>query len=247
MTQLKECTVLVVDDEQDLREMVAFEFELLGSRVLAASNGLSALGIVESEPVDAVVTDIRMSGCDGIELLNNLRTRSPSRPAVIFITAYDSDLSPCEAYRMGAEGIFAKPFSLKELVSNVERALIPLEERWCVPPATRPVSMIRCRWPDFETPRRAGWLELGRGGMAVMAKTRGIAPGETTGFDIQLAVGPIPRIEGSGPVRWAKQGADTSTTFCGIEFDSLSDECRPSIVEWIKASPQKPFIPGLHV
>ena len=246
MKSLENRTVLVVDDEQDLREMVAFEFELRGSRVLAAGNGEDALDIVESESVDAVVTDIRMSGCDGIELLNKLRARNPLRPAVVFITAYDSDLSPCEAYRMGAEGIFAKPFSLKELVSNVERALVPPEQRWSAPPATRPAHTIECRWPDLDTPRHAGWFELGKGGLAVMAKIRGIMPGETVVFDIRLGTGPVRRIEGCGVVRWAKQGADLGVACCGIEFVHLSDECRPSILEWMKELQPKAFIPTLR-
>ena len=62
METLKDKTVLVVDDEPDLCDMVAFEFKLQGSHVLAASNGLGALGIVRSRKVDVIVTDLRMSG-----------------------------------------------------------------------------------------------------------------------------------------------------------------------------------------
>lgn len=246
MTALERRTILVVDDEQDLREMVAFEFELRGSHVLAASNGASALDIIDSEPVDAVVTDIRMSGCDGIALLNTLRARDPVRPVVVFITAYDSDLSPCEAYRMGAEGIFAKPFRLKELVTNVERALIPLEERWSTPPVSEPARAIECHWPDLETPRHAGWFALGKGGLAVMAKVRGITPGETVAFDIHLGTGPLRRIEGCGAVRWAKQGSDVGVTCCGIEFEYLSDECRSSVLEWMRELQPREYIPALR-
>jgi len=245
MTRFHERTVLVVDDEPDLCEMVAFEFQLLGSKVFAASNGLSALGILESERVDAVVTDIRMSGCDGIELLNSLRSRNPIYPIVILITAYDSDLSPREAYLMGAEGIFPKPFSLKDLVSNVERALIPLEERWSVPPPVRPGQVIKCLWPDYDTARREGWLALGRGGLALMAKAHGIASGEAAWFDLELAAGPIPAIEGSGTVRWVRQGQDADTRYCGIEFDYLTDKCRRPIIEGMAEAPGKPFIPSL--
>ena len=246
MTALDRRTVLVVDDEQDLREMVAFEFELRGSRVLAASNGANALDIIDTEPVDAVVTDIRMSGCDGIELLNTLRARDSVRPVVVFITAYDSDLSPAEAYRMGAEGIFAKPFSLKELVSSVERALVPLEERWSVPPESPPARLIECHWPDLEMPFQAGWFALGKGGLAVVARVRGITPGETVGFDIHVGTGALRRIAGSGAVRWTKQGSDAVATCCGIEFDYLADECRDSVLAWMNELQPKEFIPVLR-
>jgi CheY-like chemotaxis protein len=246
MTALSDKTVLVVDDEQDLREMVAFEFEMRGAKIFSVNNGLSALGIVETEPIDAIVTDIRMAGCDGIELLNNLRAKSLFSPVVIFITAYDSDLPPCDAYRMGAEGIFAKPFSLKELVSKVEHALIPPEKRWSAPPQFPPVHLIEHHWPDLESPRRAGWFECGRGGVAIMAKQRGLTPGEAVAFNIRVDLGPVRTIEGSGTVRWAKQGADHQSTFCGVEFDYLSGSCRVEVIRWINSTTQRSFIPGLR-
>jgi DNA-binding response OmpR family regulator len=245
MARLNDRTVLVVDDEPDLREMVAFEFRLLGSKVFSADNGLSALGILESEGVDAVVTDIRMSGCDGIELLNSLRERSPVNPVVILITAYDSDLSPCEAYRMGAEGIFPKPFSLKDLVTNVERALTPLEERWSTPPSVRPGRVIECRWQNYETACSQRGIALGRGGMALSVGARGISPGEAAWFDVRLATGPLQAIEGSGTVRWVSQGPDASAIHCGIEFEYLTDACRRIIIDGQTAALRKPFIPNL--
>ena len=140
---------------------------------------------------------------------------------------------------MGAEGIFAKPFSLKELVSKVEQALVPMEQRWSTPPLVLPIRTIECHWPDIESPRHAGWLELGRGGIAIMAKLRGIAPGETVGLNIRMDLGPMRLIEGTGVVRWARQGAEPNSTFCGIEFDYLTEECRPAIIEWIRSALQQ--------
>ncbi|MCX5759714.1 MAG: response regulator, partial [Candidatus Hydrogenedentes bacterium] len=163
MVELKDSTVLVVDDEPDLCDMVAFEFKLQGSRVFAANNGRSALGIVESHQVNAVITDIRMAGYNGIELLDSIRSLNVSNPAVFFITAYESDLTPSEAYHKGAEGIFAKPFSLKALVDHVQKCLAPPEERWAYWPTSVPTRILERHLPDIAHAREEGLLHVGRG------------------------------------------------------------------------------------
>src|SRR5690242_4496861 len=104
------CSVLVVDDEADLREIIAFDFEAAGYNVREAHNGSEALEIVKKESIDAVVSDIRMPVMGGLELLKNLRKlNSNPSPVVVFVSGY-SDVTPEEAYHFGSEGIFAKPF-----------------------------------------------------------------------------------------------------------------------------------------
>ena len=62
LKEIKDLTILVVDDEPDLGELVAFEFELVGANVLSASNGKGALELVQNNSIDVVVSDIRMPG-----------------------------------------------------------------------------------------------------------------------------------------------------------------------------------------
>jgi CheY-like chemotaxis protein len=237
-------TILVVDDEPDLCEMLAFEFELHGSKVFAANSGLGALGIVNAQPVDAVITDIRMNGCDGIELLEKLRRRNSQVPAVIFITAYESDIAAFEAYSKGAEGFFAKPFSLTALVSSVQKVLAPPAERWALPPAAPPERRLERSYSDIETAQEEKALRLGRGGMALAIAPWQASPGENLGFNIAFARGAVPRIEGVGIVRWVQyQGSDTAV--CGIEFEYLTEPSRDAVVRWQESHPCRPFIPQL--
>lgn len=116
MNSLQQATVLIVDDEPDLCDMLAFEFSLQGSRVLSASDGDRAFQVVQSQKVDAVVTDIQMANGTGTELLDRIRGQNAYEPPVVFITAYDTMISPIEAYDRGAEAIFGKPFRLKDLI-----------------------------------------------------------------------------------------------------------------------------------
>lgn len=245
MRNLRDANVLVVDDEPDLRDMVAFEFELMGSRVFSAENGFGAYGIVESERIDAVITDLRMAGCDGLSLLGKIRTRNPREPVVVFITAYESDLPVWEAYGLGAEAVFPKPFSLKALVDNVQRALTPPEERWSVPPGETPSLMIEQELPDLEMARKARLLELGQGGLAFCWPKQRSLLDDRVQFCLRLAGGPIPLIEGVGVIRWVHDGTGATAPTCGIEFEYLTDACRPTYVAWLQNTPCVSYIPRL--
>lgn len=245
MLKLKDSTVLVVDDEPDLCDMVAFEFKLQGSRVFAANNGRSAFGIVESHEVNAVITDIRMAGYNGIELLDNIRSRHVSNPSVFFITAYESDLAPSEAYHKGAEGIFPKPFSLRSLVEHVEKSLAPPEERWTRAPVSVPARILERHLPDVERAKAESLLHVGRGGFALAMAGERPVPGELAGFHLALSDNELPLIEGAGTIRWVRPGPKSDTCACGIEFEYLSDACRDNILAWIRERQLVSYIPRI--
>jgi len=114
--------VLVVDDESDLREIVGTLFQRLGCPVIEAKNGGAAIALLGRESVDVVITDVRMSGGDGVELLRQVRLKDPKRPAVILVTGF-SDLPEEDALKLGASAVIAKPFRLQTLVEAVSKAL----------------------------------------------------------------------------------------------------------------------------
>lgn len=245
MYSLKDAKVLVVDDEPDLCEMLAFEFELQGSQALHAYNGKGALHIVETTPVDAVVTDLRMADGSGLELLDSIRQRDPQTPPVLFITAYDSELAPIDVYDRGAEGIFAKPFPLKELVERVRHILETPEERWSTPVPQAPVRDISREFPDLESARRGRLFALGRGGMAVTAAETTIGPDDQIAFCIHLDHGLPSVIKGVGLVRWVMKTNDGDSHILGIEFEYLDDASRAEMAQWLKSTPCRSFIPKL--
>jgi len=248
MNALEHATVLVVDDEPDLCDMLAFEFRLQGSRVLSANDGEGAFKLVQSQRIDAVVTDVQMARGTGLQLLDRIRARHAHEPLVVFITAYDTALSPIEAYDRGAEGYFGKPFRLKDLIDRVQRVLTAPRIRWANPPLNQPELCIVRQWKSLQTARQQRTIELGRGGFALSLDGNPpagqIEPGQPVAFNIAFQTGPLNTIEGSGAVRWLIENRN-SRPACGIEFDYLAPTCRQNVLDWLASNPCRPFIPRL--
>jgi len=121
-------TVLVVDDEQAMREFLAVLLEKEGHNVMTASDGEQALRMVGEQPVDLVISDVRMPKVHGIALLTGIRAQHPHLP-VILITAYASSDSTIQAMQLGADDYLTKPFRLDELRLVVEKALARRKKR----------------------------------------------------------------------------------------------------------------------
>ncbi len=126
--ELKGKTVLVVDDEIDLCEIIATELRVFGASPLSAQSVDHALKIIASQKIDLVISDIRMPGASGIELLNVIRRTRVDLP-VVLITGY-ADISVAEALAWGAEAVVNKPFDLDALFELCERLVKPLTQRW---------------------------------------------------------------------------------------------------------------------
>ena len=115
-------TILLVEDEEMLRESLA---ELLGERgfqVLQAPNGKVAYETMLAQPVDLVLTDIRMPEMDGITLLGRLRELAPETP-VIMITAYGTVESAVAALRAGASDYLLKPVQFDDMLLKIQHVL----------------------------------------------------------------------------------------------------------------------------
>ncbi|MFO0756839.1 MAG: sigma-54 dependent transcriptional regulator, partial [Byssovorax sp.] len=114
--------VLVVDDEIQMAEMLADGLSDRGYMALAVASSEAAIARLDEEPVDALVTDLRMPQVDGLELLAASRRRIPDLP-VIVMTAYGAIDSAVESIHRGAFHYLTKPFKLDELVLFLGRAL----------------------------------------------------------------------------------------------------------------------------
>lgn len=114
-------SILVVDDEKNTRD--GLQLALADSYYVAtAENGRRALEWLEGHPADVVLTDLRMPGMDGLELLARLLEREP-RPVVIMLTAYGNIETAVEAMKHGAYDFLPKPVNLDRLELLLERAL----------------------------------------------------------------------------------------------------------------------------
>ncbi|MFT4975940.1 MAG: DNA-binding NtrC family response regulator [Myxococcota bacterium] len=115
-------TVLVVDDEASLRDIVRQELEDMGLFVLEAPDADAALGVLRGEEVDLVLTDVRMPGRSGTWLCDELSRLHPHIP-VIVMTGYGSVSVAVEALRAGAYDFLSKPFKSEQLEAAIQRAL----------------------------------------------------------------------------------------------------------------------------
>jgi two-component system NtrC family response regulator len=115
-------TVLIVDDEKNYLLVLSALLEEEGYEVLAASSGPEALEILKSSDLDLVVTDMKMPGMDGIELLEQIKARDPDLP-VIVMTAYGTVDKAVEAMQKGAYTYILKPFDNERLILFVKKAI----------------------------------------------------------------------------------------------------------------------------
>lgn len=114
-------TILVVDDEPDIRSMVRLVLELEGYRVEEAGSGEDALERLESDIPDLMVLDIRLPGIDGWEVLDRLADR-PERPEVVVISAHGASSSQEKAATAGCS-FLPKPFTPQDLTSAIAKQL----------------------------------------------------------------------------------------------------------------------------
>jgi two-component system response regulator PilR (NtrC family) len=114
--------VLVVDDEQSMRELLAIMLRQAGYDVAVAEGGEAAVETLKTESFDLVVTDLRMRKVDGLAVLKAAKEFSP-RTAVLVVTAFASTETAVEAMKLGAYDYVTKPFKLDELKLTVSNAL----------------------------------------------------------------------------------------------------------------------------
>lgn len=117
-------TIMVVEDNPELRDALSDTLEYDGYSVIAVADGESALQVLERQSIGLVVTDINMDGMDGHALLMQIRRRHPVLP-VILITAFGSIGSSVRAMREGAVDYLLKPFKPEQLLSSIEKYLAP--------------------------------------------------------------------------------------------------------------------------
>src|SRR5581483_8605259 len=116
-------SVLVVDDEPTIAEIVARYLERAGYRTRVAGDGASAIQSAAADRPDLVVLDLMLPGVDGLEVMRRLREQTPERVAVILLTARGEESDRVIGLRLGADDYVVKPFSPAELVARVDAVL----------------------------------------------------------------------------------------------------------------------------
>ena len=110
--------VLVVDDSERVRRVLASGLHSHGLAAETASDGAEALRVIDSQPIDVVVLDLMMPGMDGIQLLEVLKCRS-EKPRILVLSARDHVEDRVQALNLGADDYLVKPFAFDEVVARI--------------------------------------------------------------------------------------------------------------------------------
>lgn len=114
-------SILIVDDDKEIVELIDFYMKNNGYNTYKAFNGKEALEIFQKEQIDIVILDIMMPGLDGKEVLRKIREKS-STP-IIFLSAKGEDIDKIDGLFLGADDYLAKPFNTLELIARVKALL----------------------------------------------------------------------------------------------------------------------------
>jgi two-component system response regulator HydG len=134
--------VLIIDDNETMREGMAISVRRMGHEALSASGGAAGLALFVKGGVDFVISDLKMEGSDGIEVLRKVREADPTCPAMI-VTGFGTVEAAVEAMRLGALDFLQKPFSPEVLRLKVERALEVRRDRQARARAEAEVEALR--------------------------------------------------------------------------------------------------------
>ncbi|MGZ3806699.1 MAG: response regulator [Bacteriovorax sp.] len=119
MLEKKNLTVLIVDDEPDILELMEEEFKYCGYTTITAICANDAIKILDNQKIDIVISDYKMPNGNGMAVLSHVN-KMKERPLFFFVSG-QADVSVEDALRAGAKKFFAKPFDLDELIKDIER------------------------------------------------------------------------------------------------------------------------------
>ena len=121
---MRTATVLVAEDDEDIRSLVAFRLERAGYRVVAAADGRRAYEVAVAQLPDLAVLDVMMPRLDGYELMRRLRAdERTSRLPIILLTARAQESDVQRGLEAGADDYIRKPFSPQEVMARVQAIL----------------------------------------------------------------------------------------------------------------------------
>lgn len=114
-------TILVVEDEPDVRELITIYLEGEGYVVISAANGMAALDLLAKQSVDLILLDVMLPDLDGVEICKQIRAQS--KIPILMLSAKSRDVDKIYGLNMGADDYLAKPFNPLELIARVRSQL----------------------------------------------------------------------------------------------------------------------------
>ncbi len=122
-------TILVVDDEEDLLDLIEYNLRQEGFKVYTANRGIKGIEMAKEHKPDLVLLDLMMPGMNGFEVCEALRSDAATKTTpIIFLTAKDDETSEIEGLNKGADDYITKPISTVKLVSRIKALLRRFEQ-----------------------------------------------------------------------------------------------------------------------
>jgi len=227
-------TIIIVDADLDLREMLAFEFRSRGAITREFGNVQLAIE-AGLNSVNGIITEVYTPRGSGIDLLVQARKFSQTVPVIL--TNGFSDISDAEAFRLGASAVFLKPFDLKVLARALAGMLDPKSGQSARRAARYPTD-IPTELRLMRTARKvAGRIfNISRTGAFVHLANEVPEQGEIVNFAFRFEKGPAIQVRGKAVVRWtrADSGQDLPTG-CGIEFQDLTENAQAEMARILES------------
>lgn len=222
--ELKGKLALVVDDEEFLREIISEELQRKGVTVIEATNGEEAFKLFQTNSPDIIITDLRMPGGNGIDLLEKIKATSTIRPVVVLITAY-SDFTDDAIFDMGADAVFSKPFKPKALVMAVEKCLMPLSEKLTTKHEDiHPKLELEYVCNSLASAEQKGDLIMGRGGMFLATADQNLKAKDYIKFKIMFSE-TNQMVTGIALCQWIRRNSSNNLKIgAGLEIIELNPE-----------------------
>lgn len=245
MAGLEGKKILVVDDEDGIRDLIISELEFCGANCKEASNGLDAFNLYKKEQFDAVISDVRMPNGDGLLFLNKIKEEQIPMKVIIFMTGF-SEVPAEEIYDLGVEAIISKPFRLDHLVMTLEQALTMPRVVWRREPRlvnVRSISLSYKSQPNVVTGKT---FNMGKGGMFIQMNQSLPLMNEKIHFKLEYNVeeGETKTIQGDMLVRWVRKEANEHLPpGFGGEFIGMSNESLDEIATLAGLVKYRGFIP----
>jgi CheY-like chemotaxis protein len=233
--RLEDATVLVVDDEKELREIFSAWLGRKGCKVLTAANGVEALKVLETEKVDVLVSDIRMPIMGGVALVRAIYEKRLLIPSIIFVSGY-GDVEPREMYGLGVEVLMEKPLSRKDLIRALDDSLMDRDQLWLTPSPMPMEQTLSLEIESFNDAMATCHFQLGRGGCCIYAGR----PLEEKSIDLCIRFAREGLcLKAQGTVRWYEK----ETAHAGVSFSYLAAECREWMLAAMQEAAYRSFIP----
>ncbi len=126
---LKDKTILIVEDEVSLLEIMLESTQEYVNEVFTATNGIEGLEVFQSKNIDLIISDIHMAKMTGLRMSHEIRKVDPYIP-IIFLTAYDTDENMIEAIKVKSRNVLRKPFDKKQLLLSMMLVMNSFKEEF---------------------------------------------------------------------------------------------------------------------